>query len=42
VPASISSTTVIALSGVASIVLGVYPTTLLLLGDLGSGPFLTK
>jgi NADH-quinone oxidoreductase subunit N len=42
VSASISSTSVIALSGVASIVLGVYPTTLLLIGDLGAGPFTGK
>ena len=38
VPASISSTTVIALSGVASVVLGVYPTTLLIAGQLGANP----
>ena len=38
VRASISTTSVIALSGVASIVLGVYPTTLLILGQLGANP----
>ena len=38
VPASISSTSVIALSGVASVLLGVYPTTLLLAGQLGANP----
>jgi len=38
VPASISSTSVIALSGVASLLLGVYPTTLLLAGQLGANP----
>jgi NADH-quinone oxidoreductase subunit N len=37
-PASISSTSVIALSGVASVLLGVYPTTLLLAGQLGANP----
>jgi len=42
VPASISSTSVIALSGVASLLLGVYPTTLLLIGELGAGPFSGK
>jgi NADH-quinone oxidoreductase subunit N len=42
VSASISSTSVIALSGVASLLLGVYPTTLLLIGDLGAGPFTGK
>jgi NADH-quinone oxidoreductase subunit N len=36
--ASISSTSVIALSGVASVLLGVYPTTLLLAGQLGANP----
>ena len=40
--ASISSTTAIALSGVLSVVLGLYPTTLLIAGQLGgtsiSGP----
>ena len=38
VPASISSTWVIALSGVASVLLGVYPTTLLLAGQMGANP----
>src|SRR4029077_6713394 len=38
VPASISSTWVMALSGVASVLLGVYPTTLLLAGQLGATP----
>jgi NADH-quinone oxidoreductase subunit N len=38
VTASISSTTVIALSGVASVVLGVYPTTLLIAGQPGANP----
>ena len=38
VPASISSTAVIVLSGVASIALGVYPTTLLIFGQLASSP----
>ena len=42
IPASISSTSVIALSGVASLLLGVYPTTLLLIGELGAGPFTGK
>jgi NADH-quinone oxidoreductase subunit N len=42
VSASVSSTSVIALSGVASLLLGVYPTTLLLIGDLGAGPFTGK
>jgi NADH-quinone oxidoreductase subunit N len=35
---SISGTTVIALSGVASIALGLYPTTLLIIGQLGATP----
>jgi NADH-quinone oxidoreductase subunit N len=35
---SISSTSVIALSGVASVVLGLYPTTLLIAGQLGANP----
>jgi NADH-quinone oxidoreductase subunit N len=38
VPASISSQGVLWLSGVASIALGVYPTTVLLLGQLGANP----
>jgi len=36
--APVSSTAAIALSGVASVVLGVYPTVLLLAGQLGSTP----
>jgi NADH-quinone oxidoreductase subunit N len=38
VPASISSQGVLWLSGVASVALGVYPTTVLLLGQLGATP----
>jgi NADH-quinone oxidoreductase subunit N len=38
VPASISSQAVIWLSGIASVALGVYPTTVLLLGQLGANP----
>jgi NADH-quinone oxidoreductase subunit N len=38
VPASISSQGVLWLSGVASVALGVYPTTVLLLGQLGANP----
>jgi len=38
VPSSITTTSVVALSGVASILLGVYPTTLLLLGQLAANP----
>jgi NADH-quinone oxidoreductase subunit N len=38
VPASISSTSVIALSGVASLALGIYPTTLLIASQLGANP----
>ena len=38
VPASISSTSVVVLSGVASVLLGVYPTTLLIAGQLGANP----
>ncbi len=37
--ASISSTTAIALSGVLSLVLGLYPTSLLLAAQVGAGPF---
>jgi NADH-quinone oxidoreductase subunit N len=37
-PASISSRAVVWLSGVASIGLGIYPTTLLLAGQLGANP----
>ena len=42
VPASISSKAVIWLSGIAAVALGIYPTTLLLIGDLGSAPFSGK
>jgi NADH-quinone oxidoreductase subunit N len=38
VPASVSSSAAIVLSGVASVALGLYPTTLLLVGQLGAGP----
>ncbi len=38
VSASISSQGVIWLSGLASVALGVYPTTVLLLGQLGANP----
>ena len=38
VPASISSSFAIVLSGVASVVLGLYPTTLLIAGQLGATP----
>ena len=38
VPASISSSFAIVLSGVASVVLGLYPTTLLIAGQLGANP----
>jgi hypothetical protein len=38
VPASISSQGVLWLSGIASVALGVYPTTVLLLGQLGANP----
>jgi NADH-quinone oxidoreductase subunit N len=36
--APISSATIIVLSGVASVVLGLYPTTLLIFGQLGANP----
>jgi NADH-quinone oxidoreductase subunit N len=36
---SVSSTTAIALSGVFSLVLGLYPTSLLLAAQIGAGPF---
>ncbi len=39
VPESLSSSATIVLSGVASVLLGLYPTSLLILGQLGSGPF---
>jgi len=38
VPASISSNFAIVLSGLASLVLGIYPTTLLIAGQLGANP----
>ncbi|TMD40583.1 MAG: NADH-quinone oxidoreductase subunit N [Chloroflexi bacterium] len=38
VPASISSSFAIVLSGIASVVLGLYPTTLLIAGQLGANP----
>jgi NADH-quinone oxidoreductase subunit N len=38
VPVSFSSSAAIVLSGVASLALGLYPTTLLLVGQLGAGP----
>jgi NADH-quinone oxidoreductase subunit N len=38
VSSSFSSTAAIVLSGVASIALGIYPTTLLIVGQLGAGP----
>jgi NADH-quinone oxidoreductase subunit N len=38
VPASVSSQAVLWLSGVASVALGIYPTTVLLLGQLGATP----
>src|SRR5437773_10888317 len=38
VPLSISSTVTVVLSGVASLALGIYPTSLLIAGQLGAGP----
>jgi hypothetical protein len=38
IPASISSQGVLWLSGVAAVALGVYPTTVLLLSQLGANP----
>jgi NADH-quinone oxidoreductase subunit N len=38
VPASISSRAAVVLSAVASLALGIYPTTLLIVGRLGAGP----
>jgi NADH-quinone oxidoreductase subunit N len=38
VPASVSSSAAIVLSGVASVALGLYPTTLLLAGQWGAIP----
>ncbi len=37
--APVSTTTAIALSGVLSLVLGIYPTSLLLAAQIGAGPF---
>jgi NADH-quinone oxidoreductase subunit N len=42
VPASVSSAATIVLSGVASVGLGLYPTTLLLIGQLGANPILGR
>jgi hypothetical protein len=38
VPASLSTTTAIVLSGIASLVLGLYPTTLLIAAQIGASP----
>ena len=38
VPASVSTKAAIALSGVASLALGIYPTTVLIAGQLGANP----
>jgi NADH-quinone oxidoreductase subunit N len=38
VPASFSSTATVVLSGIASLALGIYPTTLLIVGRIGAGP----
>src|SRR5256886_6960279 len=38
VPASISSTATVVLSGVASLTLGIYPTSLLIAGQIGATP----
>jgi NADH-quinone oxidoreductase subunit N len=38
VPASIASTAAVVLSGIASVVLGLYPTTLLIAGQVGAIP----
>ena len=38
VPSSLTTTSVVALAGVASLALGLYPTTLLLVGQLASNP----
>src|SRR5256714_10646516 len=38
VPASISSSATVVLSGVASLALGIYPTTLLIAGGIGANP----
>jgi hypothetical protein len=37
-PASISTTTAIVLAGLASLILGLYPTTLLIAGQIGANP----
>jgi len=42
VPASVASTATVVLSGAASVLLGVYPTTLLIAGQLGAGPISPK
>jgi len=42
VPASVASTATVLLSGAASVLLGVYPTTLLIAGQLGAGPISPK
>jgi len=38
VPASISSNFAIVISGAASLLLGIYPTALLIAGQLGANP----
>ena len=38
VPSSLTTRSVVALSGAASILLGIYPTTLLLIGQLAANP----
>jgi NADH-quinone oxidoreductase subunit N len=38
VPVSISSTATVVLSGIASLALGIYPTSLLIAGQLGANP----
>jgi NADH-quinone oxidoreductase subunit N len=38
VPASFASTATVVLSGIASLALGIYPTTLLIVGRIGAGP----
>ena len=42
VPASVASTATVVLSGAASVLLGLYPTTLLIAGQLGAGPISPK
>ncbi|HVH64229.1 MAG TPA: NADH-quinone oxidoreductase subunit N, partial [Candidatus Dormibacteraeota bacterium] len=39
VPRSVSSTATVVLAGLASILLGLYPTTLLIAGQIGANPF---